>query len=533
MRSTARVLLVSTLALSVAGLVAVSSGYIGQSDAPSFEVQMCELPQQWLELTRRGYMEERAGQIALLPRTPMYMTTGGDGWTHSGPWDYLQRVPLVLYGRGHIEGGVESQRAVTLADVAPTIADTLGIDLASDGAPLSEALKGNRTPPRLIVTVVWDGGGVNALERWPDSWPNLARLMRDGAVFNEAIVGSSPSVTPAIHTTLGTGRFPATHGITGVPVRDEQGVVGDSFVDGKSSRFIEVPTVAEVWDEAQGGKPLVGVVGYEPWHLGMIGKGAETPGADKDHAVWINRSTNHWTTFEDHYSRPSTFKNQSDLAARLKQLDAEDGATDERWMRVPLDQRARTEETPAFIAHHGEKLRRIIEAENYGGDEMTDLLFTNFKQIDRVAHYYNMAAPEVREVMEETDAELGKLVDFLDRKVGEDRYVLVVTADHGMQPDVEVLDSFEIDPNELELDLATEFGPVVRAVWPTEVFLLEEEMDRFGVTVEDIATFLGNYRVRDNSQSIDKELFGSGRFSAGDRVFELAIPAVMLRSDTC
>ena len=533
MRSTARVLLVSVVAASIAGLVTVTPGYIDQTNAPSFEAQMCALPDEWLELTRRGYKEERAGQIALLPRTPMYMTTGGNGWTHSGPWDYLQKVPVVLYGRGHVLAGAESQRAVTLADVAPTIAETLGLEVASDGAPLSEALKRSRRSPRLIITVVWDGGGMNALEMWPDSWPNLARLMREGAVFSEALVGSSPSVTPAIHTTLGTGRFPATHGITGVPVRDEQGVVEDSFLNGKSSRFIEVPTVAEAWDQANKGEPLVGMVGYEPWHLGMIGKGAETPGADKDHAVWINRSTNHWATYEDHYIRPTTFKNQSDLAGRLDRLDAQDGVADQRWMRVPLDQRARTEETPAFVAHHGEKLRRMIRAEHYGRDGMTDLLYTNFKQIDRVAHYYNMAAPEVREVLEATDAELGKLIEFLDRRVGEDRYVVVVTADHGMQPDVEVLDSFEIDPNELERDLATEFGRVVRAVWPTEVFLLEDEMERSGVTVEDIASFLGNYRVRDNTMSIETEFFGSGSFAAGDRVFELAIPAGMLRSDTC
>ena len=533
MRGTARVLLVSVVALSVAGLAAVASGYLTQAGVPSFRSQMCSLPDAWLELTRRGYHPERAGQIALLPRTPMYMTTGGNGWTHSGPWDYLQRVPLVFYGPGYVEEGVAPGGAVTLADVAPTYAEMIGMDLASDGTVLSEVLQGTRRPPDLIVTVVWDGGGINALERWPNSWPNLARLMRGGASFSDAIVGSSPSVTPAIHTTLGTGRFPAAHGITGVPVRDEQGVVGDSFGDGRSSRFVDVPTLAEVWDDANGDRALVGMVGYEPWHLGMIGKGAESPGGDRDHAVWINRSTNHWATFEDHYVRPPTFKNQSDLPARLEHLDGTDGAEDMAWMRVPLDERSRVEETPAFIAHHGAKLQRLITAEGYGDDGITDLLFTNFKQIDRVAHYYNMAAPEVREVMEATDRELGDLVGFLDRKVGRDRYLLVVTADHGMQPDVAELDSFEIDPNELERDLAVEFGPVVRAVWPTEVFLLEDEMQARGVSVEDIAVFLGDYRVRDNAMSLDAELFGAGTFSTGDRVFDLAIPTTMLETERC
>ena len=535
MRSSARILLVSIVAFSIAGLATVASGYLTQSSTSSFRDQICALPDEWLELTRLGYRRDRAGQIALLPRTPMYMTTGGNGWTHSGPWGYLQRVPLVFYGPGYIRSGVDSDRPATLADVAPTIAELLGIELRSDGRVLGEALRDPpaRRPPRLVVTVVWDGGGLNALRRWPDAWPNLARLTRSGAAFSDAIVGSSPSVTPAIHTTLGTGRFPATHGITGVPVRNEAGVVSDSFLDGRSSRFIAVPTLPELWDNSQDGKARVGLVGYEPWHLGMIGKGAEAPGADKDDAVWINRSTNRWATYPTHYRRPPTFKNQSDLTARLDELDGQDAVQDARWMRVPLDERSRVEETPAFIAHHEEKLERMIASEGYGQDRVTDLLFTNFKQIDRVAHYFNMAAPEVREVMEATDEELGDLVRFLDREVGAERYVLVVTADHGMQPDVKELDSFEIDPNELERDLATEFGPVVRAVWPTEVFVLEDEMERYGVTVEDIAGFLSGYRIRDNASSLEAELFGSGTFSPGDRVFDLAIPSEMLESESC
>jgi predicted AlkP superfamily pyrophosphatase or phosphodiesterase len=332
---------------------------------------------------------------------------------------------------------------------------------------------------------------------------------------------------------LGTGFFPSEHGVTGVPVRDENGAVVDSFNDGKSARFIEVPALAETWDESNRNRALVGMVGYEPWHLGMIGKGAETPGGDRDDAVWVNRGSNHWVTNRDHYSIPATFRDQSDLPERLDALDARDGDDDARWLRVPLDERTRIEETPAFVAHHGQKLADLITDEGYGNDGITDLLFTNFKQIDRVAHYYNMTAPEVRDVMVATDEQLAGLVDVLESEVGTGNYVLVVTADHGMQPDVDDLDAYAIDPNEVERDITTRFGPVVRAVWPTEVFLLDEEMAALNVTVEDVARFLGEYRVRDNATSVRNKVLGSGSFSPNARIFELAAPADMLEDVSC
>lgn len=533
-RGLSRIAVVFVVALSVAALGAIVVGELRGTAGPlpSFEDQACGLPTEWLELTRRGYNEPRSGQVSLLPRTPMYMSTGGQGWTHSGPWDYLQRVPLVFYGPGRVPAGVEVDEAVTLADVAPTFARMMGQELSAEGGALAATSDPKLEPPRLIVTVVWDGGGWNALRKFPDAWPNLAGVISGGTSYTNARVGSSPSVTPAVHTTLGTGVFPSTHAITGVPVRNDDGIVVDSFYE-NSGRFIAVPTLAETWDAANDNHPLVGMVGYEPWHLGMIGKGAEAPEGDHDHAVWINRARNTWVTKRDYFELPEVFRDQSDLDDGLDALDRADGSADRRWMRVPLDQRDRIEETPAFIEHHESKLEQMMSEEGYGADDVTDLLFTNFKHIDRLAHYFNMKAPEVRAIMTSTDGALGSLVDHLETTVGHGRYVLVVTADHGLQPDDSDVAGFAIDPNEVERDIVAEFGPVVRSVWPTEAFLLEDELERRGLSIEDVARFLSDYRLRDNATRIDEEILGAGRFDPGDRVFEMAIPATMLETVEC
>ncbi|MGH2776214.1 MAG: alkaline phosphatase family protein [Actinomycetota bacterium] len=506
---------------------------------PSFEQQVCGLDPDWLLRTQRGYFEERSGQIALLPRTPAYMASGAGGWSHSGPWPYLQDVPLVFYGPGIIDEGITSDRPVTTADVAPTIAALLKGRLGeSDGEALGEVIGSEgrsieRPAPKFILTIVWDGGGWNTLDLWDGSWPNLEEMMDEGVSFTEATVGSNPSVTPAVHSTLGTGVFPDTHGITGVPVRDEQGEVVDSFLKGESSRFLQVPALAELWDERNAGRAEIGMFGYEPWHLGMIGKGAEKTGGDKDDALWLDTESNEWITNEDHYTLPSSVPATDGLEEHLEELDSADGEADDLWRDdVPLDDPGRAEETPAFVSHHVDAMLEMIETEGYGDDDITDLLFTNFKQIDRVGHYYNMDSEYVNDVLVRTDEELGRIIDELDRIVGPGEWVIALTADHGQQPDAEDLDAYGINPRAVETAIREEFGDVVRAVWPTEVFLLEDAMEERGVTVEEIARFLGGHTLGDN-QRFSEEFTFFGRFESNNRLFDLAVPADMLSDFDC
>lgn len=527
--------LVAAVAVAVLGIVALLQ-YARRDDAvPSFRAQACALPGEWLERTKLGFYAPRSGHISLLPETPAYMASGGQGWSHSGPWPYLQDVPLVAYGPGIVPATGDVDRPVTVADLAPTTAALIGFDGPSGaaGEPLREVVR-RGAKATLVVTIVWDGGGWNTLEQWPEAWPNLRAMMAGGVSYTRATVGSSPSVTPAVHSTIGTGLFPNEHGITGVPVRDEQGVVVDAFLEGESSRFLLAPTVGELWDEANDGRALVGMLGYEPWHLGMIGKGAERSGGDRDHAVWVDRETVEWKTNSDHYEIPRSVLETGGLEGDVRALDAEDGRIDGAWGdQEILGIRDRLEEVPAFVHFHGRALRAMIEDEGYGADGIADLLYTNFKQIDRVGHYFNMASDQVRQNVVASDEELGATLDFLDETVGRGNYVVLLTADHGQQPDEDANGGFGINPREVEDDIDREFGPVARAVWPTEVFLLPDEMTERGVTVADVARFLADYRAADNTDDPTVRMRGKGNFSAGDRLFEMAIPARLLPGIDC
>ncbi|HEY7874600.1 MAG TPA: alkaline phosphatase family protein, partial [Actinomycetota bacterium] len=215
-----------TAAVVLGGTVPLVTAFVeyfkGPPAPPSFDAQACALPPEWLTRIKRGYYEPRSGQISIVPRYPMYMASGAGGWSHSGPWPYLQRIPMVFYGPGIVPGYAHVGVSVTMADVAATLASLMHTDERVRGNAMPGLRRHAQRPiPKLVLTIVWDGGGSNVLDHWKDAWPNLERFMAKGASY-DGWVGSSPSVTPAVHTTLGTGHFPSRAGVTDVPVLDEK-----------------------------------------------------------------------------------------------------------------------------------------------------------------------------------------------------------------------------------------------------------------------------------------------------------------------
>jgi arylsulfatase A-like enzyme len=92
-----------------------------------------------------SYYPGRSGDLIVMPR-PYWFFVSADGSaqpgsasSHGTPYGYDQQVPIVLFGHG-IEPG-EYTRAVTPADIAPTLAHLCGVTLANaDGEVLTEAL---------------------------------------------------------------------------------------------------------------------------------------------------------------------------------------------------------------------------------------------------------------------------------------------------------------------------------------------------------------------------------------------------------
>src|SRR5262249_40892908 len=81
--------------------------------------------------------------------------------------------------------------------------------------------------------------------------------------------------------------------------------------------------------------------------------------------------------------------------------------------------------------------KRAIDAEKLGQGATQDLLCLSFSSNDLVGHCWGPDSQEVLDMTLRTDLIVKDLLDTLDAKVGRDRYVVVVCADHGVCPSPE------------------------------------------------------------------------------------------------
>ncbi|MEW6060283.1 MAG: alkaline phosphatase family protein [Actinomycetota bacterium] len=503
-----------------AGLALIASGAAGgralrrlvrPDPRPDLEAMARDLGAEALELLRRAYHPKRLGDLqlvltpgstanyasesrALMPHDPRS--------SHALVWMYLERVPIVVYAPG-IVPPLDNTDRVTLADLAPTTARLMGFDdfKAADGRLLPGIPRPNK-PPKLVVTFVIDGGGWNVLnDTWPDAWPELKRLMRSGATYRNAITGSFPAVTASSHATIGTGAFPRAHGITGHNIRDGNSVRKAYGTPGLADPGdILVPTLADLWMEATDNRAWVGEIGYQVWHLGMLGKGG-MPLGDKPVAVyWDEKQTFQWQPQNPAlYRLPKQVPPLSTLTHH--QTSYADPGVDDKYAKFAPGGRAVCC-TPPIIRYQGDLIEAALESEGIGRHDATDLLYTNYKSPDYTGHIYNMLSLRERFALEATDEQLGRLASYLETSFAPGEFALIVCADHGQCPTVETMGGVRVDPIQLQEALEREFGGsifrIVQSVVPSEIYLNERAMWDAGITRDDVAAFLRDYRYRDN-----------------------------------
>jgi Type I phosphodiesterase / nucleotide pyrophosphatase len=493
----------------------------------------------------RGYVPGRSGEILLVPEPWNVLGRWGGGLrndadprtSHATPWSYHQRVPVILYGPGFIERGERSSRPVDLADLAPTFAELMGFRFrAPDGHVLREALvpEADRLQrPRAIVLVAYDGGGWNVLEQWPDAWPQERRLARDGTTFLNATIGSSPSVTAPVHSTMGTGTYPETHGVAENTARLPNGEIGEVYLHRADPAVMRARTIADVWDRANANRPWVGLLGHHSWHLGMMGQGARAPGGDRDVAVlWDDESDEFWTNPE-FYTLPGYLPPREVLDRNVREMDASDGARDGRWRgEVLAGNPYWLPGTPAFAEYQGAAILEIVRNEPLGHDRLTDFLFVELKSTDVAGHVWNMLGREEEIILRAQDEVLARLLRELDRKVGAGRYVLAITADHGQTPMPSATGGLRIDQERLLQAVNDRFdAEVVEAVHPSEMYVDLRALGEAGVGLDEVARWVGDFRYGEGlPDGTDVEAIPDGLLDR--RVFAAAVPGSFLENLT-
>lgn len=476
-------------------------------ESGEFSTDKCDEIRRLAQISRRGLYQRRSPDIIPIASEPNFI--GGETTlVHSGPWGYLVDVPLVFYGPGVVPAVGSIDRRATVADIAPTVARMIGFDRysAPDGKVLEEALGGRA--PRVVVTIVWDGGGWNALQAHEGRWPFLAEMMERGASFTRTTVGSNPSVTPSIHTSIGTGAFPSTHGIVGLRMRTADGRYVNPL--GKSSPAnIEVLSLGDRYDRALGNRPKVGMFGSVSWHIGMVGKGVSARGGDKDHVLLLGHNDPRLKTNRNLYSLLKV-GNEAALDRMISDTDATDGKRDGKWYGRDLGTLKDAWRTPALVDYTQLMVEKMIKAGGYGKDRVADLLFANFKSADLAGHAWSFKAKEVGRIIERKDAALRRLVSFLDRVVGERRWAVVLTADHGQTPYPQDSGGWPIRGGELADDIVRRFDNnddgvrLIDRVGASGIYVDRSQLEPNSVTLSEIARWIGDYRLRENLKGQEK-----------------------------
>jgi hypothetical protein len=510
--------------------------------AGSLQALACSLPHEWLLRTWRGWRPDRGAEIQFLPQEYDFV---GSGLPHVGPWPYVQDVPMFWYGPGHVAARGVVSRPVTSAGIAPTEARLLHFDgfHAPDGAPMTEAIAAGQQPPKLVVTLVWDAGGMDVLNAWKHDWPYLRSLIPNGTWYEHATVGSSPTSTAQMHATIGTGAFPDDHGLIAHRLRIG-GHITTPWV--KGPQWLIEPTLADIYDREMGNRPVVGEIATVSIHLGMLGHGAMWGGGDKDiattrqveNAETLGAETFKWNLspmLSEYFRFPAYVNDVPGFKADVRAVDAADGKIDGKWRDNDISQLLQGFDTPARIPYQTRVIESVIRHERFGADAVPDLLFLNYKEIDYISHVWSMNSLEMSDAVKAQDASLKELVDFLNRRVGVGQWAMVVTADHGAMISPKVSGGVQLSATPIVAGINQAFDHdgdsehVVQLVQPTQIFVDVPELRQNGGTLAQVSEWLlGLTRG---------ETTGPGVYvppaHADDPVFQAVFPSRMMKHLPC
>lgn len=310
--------------------------------------------------------------------------------------------------------------------------------------------------PKLVLAVVVDQFRYDYLLRFrADYHRGIARLLEHGAVFVDAHYAQFPTVTAIGHSTFLSGATPSVSGIIGnewfdrgsnrsvTSVSDDTTKLlgGVPEATGSSPHRLLVSTVTDELKMADAKSKVIGI--------SVKDRSAILPGGHMaDAAYWFDNKSNHFVT-STYYMKdlPAWVEkiNQDQpiakyLGAKWMPVDAKPG--DKPFCSLTAGSGIRycgaLEQTPFSNELLEDFAEKAIENEKLGMRESTDVLALSFSANDYVGHALGPDAPEVRDISIRTDQLLGKLLDFIDSKIGAGNTLVVFTADHGVAPVPEV-----------------------------------------------------------------------------------------------
>ncbi|MCB0879802.1 MAG: alkaline phosphatase family protein [Thermoleophilia bacterium] len=367
--------------------------------------------------------DRRAPDFVYIP------SPGGDpnhpgAGSHGIPDMVQSRAPLVIAGPG-IKHGAVSDALVRHEDVAPTVADLLGVHAVQgtnasgvqrtqllkwqDGKSLTSAISGARqgalygAAQRAVVFAI-DGLSQTVLldEIKKGNLPNLARLVARGTLFRNGTLSEYPNVTWANHNTLVTGAAPGHSGIVNNSWYDRETQTEQLITDGgfknvlRTGRLIDpqVETLYEAVERSFADARTVAI--NQP-----SGRGADISVLD---LVGVGGILRHIAKIGVEYLK--------DRRVSDREYESLEG-----WKGEAIKD--------SFASALGQAL--------WGAKDVPKLGVFEFTLVDNRGHLVGPHTEDARRALREVDRKIGKVLDTIEKRGIADSTAFVLTADHGME----------------------------------------------------------------------------------------------------
>jgi predicted AlkP superfamily pyrophosphatase or phosphodiesterase len=327
-------------------------------------------------------------------------------------------------------------------------------------------LRAQSAHPKLVVFVVVDQmRGDYPVRYAPLLEHGLKRLTTGGAWFRNGAYPYFNTLTCVGHATIGTGTLPFEHGMISNAWYDrasqktvtcnsdpDTSIVSYGTSTGASDSAAKMmrPTLAETMRAAL--KSKVAAMSIKPRSaIGLAGHSGDFVTWLGDRGSWETSTafTKTPVPWFVGYLKGNPVDRDADKVWErtlpASRYQYEDDAPGERgaagWGAKFPHPLGRAGDT-AYLAHWlqspypDDYLEQMAEAAvdemHLGTEDRTDFLGVSFSMLDAVGHAFGPRSHEVQDVIVRLDVTMGKLLEFLDKKVGADNYVLAFTADHGV-----------------------------------------------------------------------------------------------------
>jgi hypothetical protein len=337
--------------------------------------------------------------------------------------------------------------------------------------PIRPAAQRPPDGPTLLVIIVIDQMRFDYLDRYARYWQHgLKRLRDEGAIFERGFYPYLNTVTCAGHATIGTGAFPSTHGIImnewwqraqgrRMACTDDPAIVSLSYGGtadrvGHSAHRLKIPTLA---DRLRASSPPSRVVALsmKPRSTVMLAGHGGTA------VTWFG-DTNTWATstafapallpdVAAYVSSHPVDRDRETVWTRVRDAanyEGDDRSPYERprpaWSSEfphplagaagspPVEFYNLWERSPYSDAYLGAMAAAQLKTFQLGQRGVVDFLGVSFSGLDYVGHDFGPDSHEVQDELIRLDRTLGQLFADLDAAVGRNRYVVGLSADHGV-----------------------------------------------------------------------------------------------------